>query len=164
MLRGLPEAEGEAGREALREVVGDGEYFHVHLPDGTQARASSQHTSGTGMPCPWPGPQMVSQARCIRDGRLPTSPPCICTRLAEHFLLPVSSESSIPYNLVWIVAQLAHPILRGERFPLNFGRTVVAALADKPERADWKNCEASPAEEEERTAHFKEKFKGWDPM
>ena len=61
-------------------------------------------------------------------------------------------------------AQLAHPILRGERFPLNFGRTVVAALAGKPERADWKNCEASPAEEEKRTADFKDKFKAWDPM
>ena len=35
-LRQLPEVAGEAGREALREVVGDGEYFLVHLPDGTQ--------------------------------------------------------------------------------------------------------------------------------
>ncbi len=65
---------------------------------------------------------------------------------------------------VHILTQLAHPILRGERFPLNFGRTVVATLADKPERADWKNCEASPAEEEKRTADFKAKFKDWDPM
>ena len=38
-LRQLPEVAGEAGREALREVVGDGEYFLVHLPDGTQVSA-----------------------------------------------------------------------------------------------------------------------------
>lgn len=65
---------------------------------------------------------------------------------------------------MWFGVQLAHPILRGERFPLNFGRSVVAALAGKPDRADWKNCEASPAEEEKRTADFKDKFKAWDPM
>ena len=32
----LPESTGEAGRAALRDVVGDGEYFHVYLPDGSQ--------------------------------------------------------------------------------------------------------------------------------
>lgn len=61
-------------------------------------------------------------------------------------------------------AQLAHAISRGERFPLNFGREVVARLAGQPERADWKNCAAGAAEEEERTAKFKEDFKAWDPM
>ena len=35
-MRPLPEATGEAGRAALRDIVGDGEYFHVYLPDGSQ--------------------------------------------------------------------------------------------------------------------------------
>ena len=35
----LPVATGEEARTALRDVVGDGEYFHVYLPDSSQARA-----------------------------------------------------------------------------------------------------------------------------
>ena len=37
-MQALPEATGEAARAALRDVVGDGEYFHVYLPDGSQVR------------------------------------------------------------------------------------------------------------------------------
>lgn len=34
-LRHLPPAAGEAGRAALQDVVGDGEYFRALLPDGS---------------------------------------------------------------------------------------------------------------------------------
>ncbi|PSC76403.1 Zinc finger CCCH domain-containing 64 [Micractinium conductrix] len=44
-------------------------------------------------------------------------------------------------------ARMAHRIAYGERFPLNFGREVLAELAGCPERADWKACAVSKEEE-----------------
>ena len=45
-MQALPEASSEDARTALREVVGDGEYFHVYLPDGSQARVLGFNTLG----------------------------------------------------------------------------------------------------------------------
>jgi hypothetical protein len=41
---------------------------------------------------------------------------------------------------------------------------VAASLAGAPDRADWKKCASSPAEEATRTAKFKELFKSYDIM
>jgi len=61
-------------------------------------------------------------------------------------------------------SRLVHPIAYGERHPLGFGREVLAELAGVPHRADWKECQSSPAEEAERTDRFKAAFKSFDIM
>lgn len=94
-MKQLPPATGEAARAALKEAVGEGEYFVALLPDGSR---------------------------------------------------------------------LVHPIAFGERFPLSFGREVLAGLVGAPEKADWKNCAVSPAEETARCEVFKEAFKPFDIM
>ncbi|CAK0784495.1 hypothetical protein CVIRNUC_007699 [Coccomyxa viridis] len=95
-LQPVPGAsKGEPGREALRQVVANGEFFLLLLPDGSR---------------------------------------------------------------------LVHPIAMGERFPLNFGREVMAQLAGAPDRADWKKCMISPDEEASRTESFKAHFKPYDIM
>eukprot|EP00208_Stichococcus_sp_RCC1054_P002085 CAMPEP_0206146064 /NCGR_PEP_ID=MMETSP1473-20131121/29358_1 /ASSEMBLY_ACC=CAM_ASM_001109 /TAXON_ID=1461547 /ORGANISM="Stichococcus sp, Strain RCC1054" /LENGTH=638 /DNA_ID=CAMNT_0053542501 /DNA_START=442 /DNA_END=2358 /DNA_ORIENTATION=+ len=60
--------------------------------------------------------------------------------------------------------QLVHPIRRGERFPINFGRDVASAIAGTPDRADWKKCSVDAAEETARTERFKASFKAHDIM
>ncbi|KAH7619036.1 hypothetical protein Ndes2526B_g05985 [Nannochloris sp. 'desiccata'] len=61
-------------------------------------------------------------------------------------------------------SRLVHPIAYGERHPLNFGREVLAELAGVPHRADWKECQGTPEEEEQRTEAFRNAFKGFDIM
>lgn len=63
--------QGEAGRAAVRQVVGSGWYFLALLPDGSRMVLS----------------------------------------------------------------------ITGGKFPVSFGREVLAALAGAPERADWKTCQ-----------------------
>ena len=57
---------------------------------------------------------------------------------------------------------LAHPILRGERLPMNLARDAVASAAGRPERGDWKNCKSSPEEEEKLVAGLKSAFTQFD--
>lgn len=61
-------------------------------------------------------------------------------------------------------SRLLHPIAYGERFPLNYGREVLAELAGVPHRADWKACSASKLEEEARCEKFKAAFQQYDIM
>ncbi|KAK9811513.1 hypothetical protein WJX72_005124 [[Myrmecia] bisecta] len=61
-------------------------------------------------------------------------------------------------------ARLVHPISRGERIAVSFGRQVIAELAGVPDRADWKTCALSPEEEQKQTEAFKALFKPYDIM
>lgn len=61
-------------------------------------------------------------------------------------------------------SRMVHPIAYGERHPLNFGREVLAELAGVPHRADWKECQGTPAEEDQRTQAFRAAFKDFDIM
>lgn len=58
--------------------------------------------------------------------------------------------------------RLVRPIARGERWPLNLGREVLAKLAGVPERADWKLCTGSDAETEQACEEFKGMFSEYD--
>ncbi|KAF5835451.1 CwfJ C-terminus 1-domain-containing protein-like protein [Dunaliella salina] len=60
--------------------------------------------------------------------------------------------------------RLVRPIMRGERFPMNLGREVLADLAGTPERSDWKACSVSEEEEAARTQRFRDLFKAYDIM
>jgi hypothetical protein len=61
--------------------------------------------------------------------------------------------------------RLVHVIVRGERWPLNMGREVLAGLAGVPERADWKMCiGAITAEKQAQDVEaFKAIFQPYDP-
>ena len=62
-------------------------------------------------------------------------------------------------------SRLVHSIAFGERHPLSFGREVLAELAGVPHRANWKECQCSSGEEEERrTQAFRAAFKNFDIM
>ncbi|MEW5297133.1 MAG: hypothetical protein WDW36_000361 [Sanguina aurantia] len=61
-------------------------------------------------------------------------------------------------------SRLIRPLMRNERWPMNLGREVLAQLAGQPERADWKACSQTPAEETARTERFKATFKAYDIM
>lgn len=59
-------------------------------------------------------------------------------------------------------SRLIHPITPGEQCPLNFGREVLAQLANVSHRADWKACQQTPEEEATRTAGFRAAFSPFD--
>ena len=58
---------------------------------------------------------------------------------------------------------LVHPIMRGERMPMNFGREAVAEAIEQAERGDWKNCKMSEEDELKLTEKFKGTFSEFDP-
>ncbi len=77
-----------------------------------------------------------------------------------------SHHSSTPEYFMAVLpggVRLVRPIARGERWPLNLGREVLAKLAGVPERADWKQCTRSDAETEQACEEFKGMFSEYDP-
>eukprot|EP00892_Ulva_mutabilis_P002291 jgi/Ulvmu1/12062/UM083_0075.1 len=61
-------------------------------------------------------------------------------------------------------SRLVHPIDRNEKHPMNFGRDCLARLAGVPHRADWRQCQAaSAAEEEDKTNIFKQFWQPFTP-
>ncbi|XAR67160.1 hypothetical protein NMG60_11013617 [Bertholletia excelsa] len=58
---------------------------------------------------------------------------------------------------------LHHPVEENEKFPVQFGREVLAGLLNKANKADWRNCKLSKEEEEEMVHNFKNQFKAYDP-
>ena len=82
-MQALPQAEGEAARAALRDVVGDGEYFHVYLPDGTQVLRS---------PPEW---QLRIECMPVPDAALR------CSTRSGH-LIGVSQSLVAPIDGFWI--------------------------------------------------------------
>jgi hypothetical protein len=51
----------------------------------------------------------------------------------------------------------------GGRIPVQFGREVLAALMGQPERAHWKACAQTQAQEEAAADAFKAHFAPFDP-
>ena len=61
--------------------------------------------------------------------------------------------------------RLFHAVVRGgARPPMAFARSVAAAAAGVPERADWRECLEAPPAEIERAERFKRDFAAFDPM
>ncbi|KAJ9183815.1 hypothetical protein P3X46_007622 [Hevea brasiliensis] len=58
---------------------------------------------------------------------------------------------------------LSHLIEENERFPVQFGREVLAGLLNAPERADWRTCKLSKEEETKMVEEFQKKFEELDP-
>ncbi|ORY54261.1 CwfJ C-terminus 1-domain-containing protein-like protein [Leucosporidium creatinivorum] len=52
---------------------------------------------------------------------------------------------------------------KGKRYDLGFGRTALASLLNTLDRADWKACTQTDAEEKADTQRFKKAFAKWDP-
>lgn len=59
--------------------------------------------------------------------------------------------------------KLVHAIRPGDRFNLQFGRTTVAQLLDRPARADWKACAKADEEEGNDKNAFAKVFSKFDP-
>ena len=78
----------------------------------------------------------------------------------DHRVIAWCSDHRSPGRPALVTAAAA----TGERFPLNFGREVLAELAGEPSRADWKACQASREEEAARCARFKAAFAPFDIM
>ncbi|KAL6749502.1 CwfJ C-terminus 1-domain-containing protein-like protein [Haematococcus lacustris] len=75
-----------------------------------------------------------------------------------------TAVGSAEYFYAWLPdgTRLVRPIMRGERWPMNLGREVLAELAGEAKRADWKACAVSAEEEAARTERFKTGFKPYD--
>ncbi|KAM7515640.1 hypothetical protein LguiA_005223 [Lonicera macranthoides] len=58
---------------------------------------------------------------------------------------------------------LLHAVKENEKFPVQFGREVLAGLLNMPDRADWKNCKLSKEEETKMVEKFKNDFEEYDP-
>ena len=56
--------------------------------------------------------------------------------------------------------------IRGNHFPINFGRDVIASelLLNMPDRVDWKECVKSQEEEKKMSVDFRNDFKKFDPF
>jgi hypothetical protein len=59
--------------------------------------------------------------------------------------------------------KMVHVIRPGDRFNLQFGRTTIAQLLDRPARADWKTCAKADEEEGEDKKLFVKAFSKYDP-
>ncbi len=60
---------------------------------------------------------------------------------------------------------LVHPLGKGERMPMQLGREILAELAGKEDKADWRKCAAGDQEAEAARAEaFKAWFKAFDIM
>ncbi|KAK9101307.1 hypothetical protein Scep_024737 [Stephania cephalantha] len=58
---------------------------------------------------------------------------------------------------------LSHSVDDNEKFPVQFGREVLAGLLGMPDRADWRACSVSKEEETQMAEDFKKRFKEFDP-
>lgn len=59
---------------------------------------------------------------------------------------------------------LSHSIADKEKFPIQFGREVLASLLNMEDRVDWRNCKLTKEEETKMTEGFKKRFEEFDPM
>ncbi|PKA64259.1 Zinc finger CCCH domain-containing protein 59 [Apostasia shenzhenica] len=58
---------------------------------------------------------------------------------------------------------MTHYVDDKEKFPVQFGREVVAGLLNMADRADWRNCRLSKEDEMQLVENFKKGFQEFDP-
>ncbi|XP_059633104.1 zinc finger CCCH domain-containing protein 64 [Cornus florida] len=58
---------------------------------------------------------------------------------------------------------LSHSVEENEKFPVQFGREVLAGLLNVADKADWRNCKFSKEEELKMAESFKNEFEEYDP-
>ncbi|KAL2553721.1 Zinc finger CCCH domain-containing protein 64 [Forsythia ovata] len=58
---------------------------------------------------------------------------------------------------------LSHAVEENEKFPVQFGREVMAGLLNIADKADWRNCQLSKDEESKMAEGFKSQFEEYDP-
>ncbi|KAL0315769.1 UNVERIFIED_CONTAM: Zinc finger CCCH domain-containing protein 64 [Sesamum radiatum] len=58
---------------------------------------------------------------------------------------------------------LSHVVDENEKFPVQFGREVLAGLLNSADKADWRNCQLSKEEETIMADDFKSRFTEYDP-
>ncbi|KAK9275164.1 hypothetical protein L1049_022423 [Liquidambar formosana] len=58
---------------------------------------------------------------------------------------------------------LSHAVEENEKFPVQFGREVLAGLLNMADRADWRKCALSKEEEIKMAEAFRNRFEEFDP-
>ncbi|KAK1408548.1 hypothetical protein QVD17_40416 [Tagetes erecta] len=58
---------------------------------------------------------------------------------------------------------LSRAVEENEKFPMQFGREVLAGLLNMADRADWRNCKLDKEEEIKMVERFKSSFQEYDP-
>ncbi|XP_043707197.1 zinc finger CCCH domain-containing protein 64 [Telopea speciosissima] len=58
---------------------------------------------------------------------------------------------------------LSHSVKDKEKFPVQFGREVLAGLLNVMDKADWRNCKLSKDDEMKMAGGFKNRFEEFDP-
>ncbi|WOL03010.1 zinc finger CCCH domain-containing protein 59 isoform X3 [Canna indica] len=74
-----------------------------------------------------------------------------------------NSNSSMFYVELPGGTTLLHVVDDKEKFPVQFGREVMAGLLNMPDRADWRNCKVSKEDELQMVEEFKKGFGEFDP-
>ncbi|CAL9112288.1 unnamed protein product [Musa acuminata var. zebrina] len=75
----------------------------------------------------------------------------------------LNSTSSMFYVELPEGAILLHVVDDKEKFPVQFGREVMAGLLNMADRADWRNCKLSKEDELQMVEEFKNGFREFDP-
>lgn len=74
-------------------------------------------------------------------------------------------NGTLPVATGWVGRQRSAAALRfGRRHPVSFVREVAAALAGKPDKADWRKCELGRDGEERAAEALRERFSEFDIM
>ena len=138
--------QGEPGREALRQVVANGEFFLLLLPDGSRL----VHPIAMGERFPLNFGREVTTLNLPHAALAGWHPYKIteCCFRENSFYKSTESQQDLAYV----------------RCIDDDSVQVMAQLAGAPDRADWKKCMISPDEEASRTESFKAHFKPYDIM
>jgi hypothetical protein len=158
----LPAATGEAARDALRAAVGEGEYFAALLPDGSRL----VHPIPFGQRFPL---DFGRQALAELAGRWRV---CVGDYVGYGKLAPFTAQVNVDGAPAVDSLSCAPPTPPAVLIfvppltiaPNRHSWTQPPSPADAPERADWRNCQASKEEEAGRTERFKEAFSSYDIM
>ncbi|CAD6219588.1 unnamed protein product [Miscanthus lutarioriparius] len=81
----------------------------------------------------------------------------------ESLMSQCESKSGLFYVELPEGRILLHMVDSNEKFPVQFGREVLAGLLSMADRADWRNCKISKEEEIEMVDDFKQGFREFDP-
>lgn len=81
----------------------------------------------------------------------------------ESLMSQCESKSGLFYVELPEGRILLHMVDSNEKFPVQFGREVLAGLLSMADRADWRNCKISKEEEIKLVDDFKQGFREFDP-
>jgi hypothetical protein len=151
-----PRCNAAACRAALRELVGDAEYFLGILPDGSGLALHHTcycslccHAAAAGLHCGVVFGGSTTLCRLLLLGSVlacrsyaSTVAHCFIPHGCRAALRELMGDAEYFLGILPDGSGLAAPLVPGQRAPMQLGRQILAQLAGVPERADWKECTA----------------------